>query len=134
MKQTRLTTDAIFVLLLLSLVLAGCAANQPTANQPAPTQNPQTISMFRSVREGHAESVKILLATPGVDANARDERGSTPLIEAARFGHDDVVRALLARGADVKAKDNEGRTALSLAAQGGHAQTILILKQAGAVE
>jgi ankyrin repeat protein len=62
----------------------------------------------------------------------RDERGNTPLIEAARDGHDDVVQALLVARADPNAKNDEGQTALSLAARGGHDEVIRLLRQAGA--
>ena len=78
--------------------------------------------------------VRSLVSTPGADVNATDERGSTPLLEAARYGHDDVTRVLIAAGADVKAKDNEGNTALTLAVRGNHDEVVRILKQAGETE
>lgn len=55
-----------------------------------------------------------------------------PLIEAARFGHDEVVTALLIAKADVKTKNDEGKTALMLAAEGGHDETVRVLTQGGA--
>jgi ankyrin repeat protein len=67
-----------------------------------------------------------------VDVNGIDEHGNTPLIEAAQFGHDEVVTALLIGKADVKAKNDEGKTALMLAAEGGHDETVRALTQAGA--
>jgi ankyrin repeat protein len=56
------------------------------------------------------------------------------LIEAARLGHDDVVRALLIGRADVHAKNDQGQTALSLAAAGNHDQTVRALTEAGAAK
>jgi len=44
------------------------------------------------------------LLDEGVDINAKDERGWTPLHFAARTGSVEVVRTLLGRGADVNAK------------------------------
>jgi ankyrin repeat protein len=67
-----------------------------------------------------------------VDVNGVDEHGNTPLIEAARFGHDEVVTALLMARADTKLKNDEGKTALMLAAEGGHDETLRMLTQAGA--
>jgi ankyrin repeat protein len=47
--------------------------------------------------------------------DARDNRGRTPLHEAARHGYLKTVDMLLDCGADVKAKDDQGRTPLHLA-------------------
>jgi ankyrin repeat protein len=69
-----------------------------------------------------------------VDVNGIDEHGNTPLIEAARFGHDDVVAALLIAKADVKTKNDEAKTALMLAAEGGHDEVVRLLTQAGAAK
>ena len=78
--------------------------------------------------------VKSLVSSPGADVNATNERGSTPLLEAARFGHEDICRVLIAAGADLKAKDNDGKTALMLAVQGDHDDVVRVLKQAGETE
>jgi ankyrin repeat protein len=78
--------------------------------------------------------VKSLVTSQGADVNATDERGSTPLLEAARYGHEDICRVLIAAGADVKAKDKDGKTALMLAVQGDHEDVVRILNQAGATE
>jgi ankyrin repeat protein len=72
------------------------------------------------------------LVSPNVDVNAVDDQGNTALIQAARFGHDEVVTALLVAKADVSIKNNEGKTALMLAAEGGHNQTVAVLTRAGA--
>ena len=78
--------------------------------------------------------MKSLLTAAKADVDGKDEHGNTPLMEAARFGHDEVVRALLVARADARAKNNEGKTALMLAAEGGYTETVQLLKQAGAVE
>jgi ankyrin repeat protein len=67
-----------------------------------------------------------------VDVNGIDEHGNTPLILAARFGHDEVVTALLIAKADVKTKNDEGKTAIMLASESGHDETVKALTQAGA--
>ena len=89
---------------------------------------------MRAARAGNADTVRALLASPNVDINGIDDLGNTSLIEAARFGHDDVVTALLLGKADVKTKNNEGKTALTLAAEGGHDKTVRLLTQAGAAK
>jgi ankyrin repeat protein len=70
-----------------------------------------------------------LLASPDVDVNAVDEHGNTPLIEAARFGHDKVATALLIAHADPSIKNDEGKTALMLAAEGRHDETVRVLTE-----
>ena len=78
--------------------------------------------------------VKSLLSGQGANVNATDERGSTPLLEAARYGHEDICLVLVAAGANLKAKDKDGKTALMLAVQGDHEEVVRILRQAGATE
>jgi ankyrin repeat protein len=59
--------------------------------------------------------------------NAKDRFGWTPLIKAAMFGYNDIVKILLDRGADVNAKTGLGCTALIEAAKIGHVRTVRIL-------
>ena len=117
---------AFSIVVALSLILAACA------RQPA--RNTQTVALFQATREGNTDMVKSLVTSQNADVNATDERGSTPLIEAARYGHEDIARLLIAAGANVKAKDNDGKTALMLAIQGDHEDVVRVLNQAGAAE
>lgn len=115
----------VFTILLISLLIAGCA------QRGAAPRNAQTEALFRATIEGNTDMVKSLVSSPGADVNKTNERGSTPLLEAARFGHDDICRVLIAAGADLKAKDNDGKTALMLAVQNNHDDVVRILKEAG---
>jgi ankyrin repeat protein len=56
----------------------------------------------------------------------REGRGG-PLHEAAREGHETIVRILLACGADPKAPNDEGKMPLDLAREGGHEGTCALL-------
>ena len=58
--------------------------------------------------------------------------GFTPLLEAAKSGHDGVVSALLEKGADKDVKSDDGMTALMLAAMSGHLSVMKTLVFAGA--
>ena len=116
------------MLLVFCLTLAACG------RQSATNRNTQTDALFRATREGNTDMVKSLLSSPGANVNATDDRGSTPLLEAARYGHEDICRVLIAAGADVKAKDRDGKTALMLAVQGDHDEVVRVLKQAGETE
>ena len=117
-----------FTILVISLLIAGCG------QRGAAPRNAQTEALFRATIEGNSDMVKSLVSSPGADVNATNERGSTPLLEAARYGHDDICRVLIAAGANLKAKDNDGKTALMLAVQNNHDDVVRILKEAGETE
>jgi hypothetical protein len=69
-----------------------------------------------------------VLLDKGADVDAKDEMGRTALIEAARQGHTDTVRALLEKGADVNAQDRDRDTALSEALKYNYSDVITLLK------
>ena len=95
---------------------------------------------------GHDTTVMDLLLAAGVDVNARDQYGETPLHEAARYSGwresgrgavadlcTAVVEALLAAGADVHARSNGGSTPLHAAADSTQNPAVVeVLLSAGA--
>jgi uncharacterized protein len=117
---------ALVILVTLLLAAVGCGVAKRAS------RTPETDALFRAVRAGNADTVKELLVSPNIDVNASDEQGNTPLIEAARLGHDDIVRALLIARADSKIKNADGKTALMLASEGGHEDAVRALTEAGA--
>jgi ankyrin repeat protein len=66
------------------------------------------------------------------DIEQRDERGRTPLIQAAEAGDWTAVKSLLARGADVHARDDCRWTALMRAAQDNNIDIVKMLLNHGA--
>ena len=73
--------------------------------------------------------VTALLAAPGLDVNAANERGYTALMMAALIGHSDTVTVLLAApGLDVNAANGRGDTALALAEGHGHVEIASLLR------
>jgi ankyrin repeat protein len=125
MRHHRSSVIIIFVLFVNSVFGIGCSsARQATRSQ-------ETDALFRAVHAGSPDTVQALLASPNVDVNAVDEHGNTPLIEAARLGHDKVATALLIARADPSVKNDEGKTALMLAAEGQHDETVRVLTGAG---
>lgn len=90
---------------------------------------------------GDVAAVQLYLNS-GMNVNAKNSYGNTPLIGAAEASTDspwydknaDMVRLLLKNGADVNARDNEGNTALMMAQKLNRPAIIQLLKDAGAVQ
>ncbi len=77
------------------------------------TTEQDTTGRYKTEAEA-IEAIDILLGL-GLDINAADSRGRTPLHGAAMQGYDVVIAALAARGADLNAADNNGFTPLDTA-------------------
>ena len=88
------------------------------------------MNIWRACREGDLERVRLLIQD-GLDVNS-NSCGMTPLMEAAAFGHDQVVRELIRAGADVNRKKYIKRTALHWASSCGHSIVVTTLAEAGA--
>jgi len=69
----------------------------------------------------------------GLDANAQDYAGDTALHDAARFGHTDVVKQLLANGAKPGVKNKAGQTAAAVAIENGKDLSALGLSEGCAI-
>ena len=88
-------------------------------------------SIFRACSKGHAEEVATFISS-GIDVNAVDGDGSTPLHLAASAGHELVVRLLLAQGAHIDAPNPTMYTPLMLASIAGRLAVVKVLLSAGA--
>ena len=76
--------------------------------------------------------VRALLATPGIDAKAKDRDGFTALHWAAWSGMPYTAVLLVDAGLDINQKDNNGYTPLMLAALRGNEKVITTLLSLGA--
>ncbi|KAK1306004.1 E3 ubiquitin-protein ligase XBAT33 [Acorus calamus] len=77
--------------------------------------------------KGHNEIVSLLLEN-GADVNSRNYCGQTPLMQACRYGHWEVVQTLLLYKSNVSRADYlSGRTALHFAAVYGHVRCIRLV-------
>jgi len=72
------------------------------------------------------------LLEKGIDPNARDAHGETPLHIAASEGHVDMVKLLLEHGANPNVRDEVGWTPLHWAASKGHVDVVELLLKHGA--
>jgi uncharacterized protein len=80
---------------------------------------PVLILLITAAADGDLNVLNALLSA-GAQVNARDEDGSTPVMFAARHGHDLVVLLLLLQGADPKVKGSHGLSAVEFARQHRH--------------
>ena len=85
MKHILLTTIA-------AVLLVGCGSS---------------VDIHQAAYDGDIQAIKQHLVD-GMDVNAKDADGWTPLSTAAHEGHREVAELLIAKGADVNAKDGIG--------------------------
>ena len=87
-------------------------------------RNPElynSTSLHRACNGGHDAVVSILLAHPGIDINARNDRGGTPWLWSCTGGHSSCARLMLKDPRVlINATDKDGRTALWWATLSGH--------------
>ena len=63
--------------------------------------------------------------------NAKTGDGTTPLHNAAIYGHNEVAELLIANGADVNAKNDDSNTPLDSAIKDKHTETADLLRKHG---
>jgi len=66
---------------------------------------------------GHVDTVHYLAHDLKLNVNQQDYNGDTPMHDAVRFNHVDVVKALLSAGGNVNVKNKEGRNVYDVALQ-----------------
>ena len=76
--------------------------------------------------DGDAGLVQLLLGK-GLDVNAQDQNGKTPLHDTGRIGNYKVAKLLLDSGADQSIRDKSGRTPRTVAWQYGNLKVMKIL-------
>lgn len=83
-------------------------------------------SMWDAAKNGDVSRLEALIKQ-GVDVNALDEDGDTPLMVASYYGQLQIVKVLLDAGAKVNISHKYGGTALISAAVRGHLQIVKAL-------
>lgn len=82
-----------------------------------------------------ATFVRLMQKGADVDLNIPEEHhGHTCLMEAAYYGHKEIVQALLKAGISADEQDEKGETVLQLAKAGRHPDIVALLKKAGATK
>jgi ankyrin repeat protein len=83
------------------------------------------LALWTAASLGEMETVRRLLTEGAYVEQTSGSRGSTPLHESARIGHEGILLALLDCGANVSAKQTDGMTPLHIALDYATGQTFL---------
>lgn len=78
-----------------------------------------STAVFNAILKNRARMVSSLIKI-GVDINAKNIDGLTPLMATAEFGATEIARILVNNGADPHAENMYGETALDIAIKKGH--------------
>ena len=117
---------------MIHAVVLACVLWQAAPARPEGTDADGLTPLMRAAARGDVTTVTTLVAG-GADVNATHaELRLSPLMFAAYFGHDAVVRRLLDAGARANVKDAAGASAADWATAGDHAATTDALTKAGA--
>ncbi len=113
------------IYLLAGTALAGAMVFHPTGLTPVRDARTEVApdAIVRAVAAGNAASLEFAL-NQGLDVNARDAQGRTPLALALTKRDRATVQRLLALAADVDAADQTGRTPLMIAAIQGNVEML----------
>jgi len=120
-------------LVLTTAFLAGCGPSVDPPETPSPTERPlpPEVALHVAALAGDLDVVRQHVGA-GLDLNAVDAYGSTPLTVATTFGRTDVALALIEAGADLAIGDAQGSTPLHLAAFFGRVPIVEALLEQGA--
>ncbi|MGD8961897.1 MAG: ankyrin repeat domain-containing protein [Desulfobacterales bacterium] len=105
--------------------------DQQTRAELIDRKPPSQRSFNQAIKRDDFITVKALIAA-GVDVNAKNKSGETPLHIAAVRGYQEITSVLIDKGANVNAIDGRELTPLHAAAWGGHKETVALLIANGA--
>jgi ankyrin repeat protein len=93
------------------LIASGANPTIPAKNGTSPllvaSGMQQDFQGANFVPEARLQTIRYLVEDLGVDVNAKDARGYSPLHAAAFLGRNDIIDFLVAQGADVTARANQ---------------------------
>lgn len=84
----------------------------------------EDMALHKAAFEGDIVRLKELLDAGGLDINAYDKHGNTPLILALHFKKNEIVKELLAHGADSGLKTKAGWSPIRYAVASAHLPNI----------
>ena len=140
MRATNFATmkNLLFSMVLILGMTAGCSEPVDTFTQqevefiPGKVQGDAAL-LFSAIHSGNIDGI-ILAVESGIDINAQDDRGATPLHMAAFRGEVEIAEYLLSEGADTTITNIDGLTALQTAEYVRHAMMVIVLGQASGID
>ena len=116
--------------MITALLLAGADVNSRRLFQGGCAAHDYGFTaLFWAGYKGNKNSVKLLLARPGIKLDETSDEGDTALMAAAEHGHAEIAEMLLKAGANVSLTDKRGETATSLAQKTLAKQQAIVEKQ-----
>jgi hypothetical protein len=85
-----------------------------------------------AIRSGHISLVVPLLEAGAELNGVAEDRGTTPVMDAAAAGMPDLTGTLIEKGAELDHSSRDGQTAVTLAVGNGHDDTAIALIKGGA--
>ena len=83
--------------------------------------------IYRAAEKGHTDVIKELLPSFANNPNAPNKLGRTPIDEAGKYGHTEIIKLLAPLVDNPNAPDRNGRTPMHEAAINGHERFIKVL-------
>jgi ankyrin repeat protein len=83
--------------------------------------------LLGAIQQGSVVEVQRILDHNPEQITKRGPNADYPLHEACKLGHEDIVKALIARGAAINAQNKQGYTALHFATERGYANIVSLL-------
>jgi ankyrin repeat protein len=122
----------LFFVFLSVMFLPACKDNE---TRKAEIERKGTVyseeAFLHQVKTGNSKAVEMYIRG-GINVNAKDRDGSTPLMIASERGDSEMARVLLENGADPNARDIDGYTALMFVSYSGNLEIARLLVKSGA--
>jgi ankyrin repeat protein len=123
---------ALFVVFISVVLLQGCKGKESYKAEIERKGTAYSEEAFlHEVKTGNRGEVEAFIRA-GINVNAKDKDGATPLMLASEKGDIEMTRVLLKNGADPNASDIDGYTALMFASYSGNLEIARLLVGSGA--